>query len=147
MFAHTEVFSNGRWQNVGGAVIDATYAPVLARLAGVCNTAGLTPLADPRGLPTDHTYQVHCARYMPGHTGADPRVTSWFTLAELRDEDWARFCEAHRLGSDFVQVIDRMIGAAAAADDARLVFWFGDADHPYTIADLERDSNRASQPV
>ncbi len=127
MYVHIERRAGAGWEHVPSVPYEGRRSVVFAQLAGVSNNEDLTPLAEPRGLPRDLSYGVYCFRYVPSDQLPDRRVTSWLTLAELEQFDWAAF-GAEWEETDFsVGVMNRLRELAAegyAPEDIRIVFWF-----------------------
>lgn len=99
---YVEVRKNGKWESAdkwqmskwGGGYLnvepeDQFYSEsnyeLFAVLAGVRNRYGITPIADPRGLPVDINKQLadYASRFLE-HT------PSWLTVRELMAHDWTQ---------------------------------------------------------
>lgn len=81
-----EMHRNGRWRRQGELDLDRNYT-LFAILAGVRGGGEITPIAEPRGLPTDLDPRPfaddECEPY-------GDHSFSWLTLAELRAFNWSQ---------------------------------------------------------
>ncbi len=135
---NVEVRRNGAWERVGPVFpspwadqdwADAddkadtdepfrrrSYA-LFARLAGVRNYEGVTPVSEPRGLPDDMTTETRANADDWRHDG---HSHSWLTLAELQQID--PDCGEFRL-EDFARDV-AVMATLGEPEDVRVVFWF-----------------------
>lgn len=51
---HIEIKLNGKWEHYGCPSIDRNYR-LFTKMAGIKNYTGITPIAQPKGLPEDLT--------------------------------------------------------------------------------------------
>lgn len=96
---------------------------LFAKLAGVRNSYGLTPIAEPRGLPDDVSLRT---KLDADEWGTDGHSHSWVTLAEIEKADWTHegepICPAFREG--VLPYIRYHAGKERASENIRVVFWF-----------------------
>lgn len=124
-------------KRVGGVWVDITEKEddpgrsylLFACLAGVRNSHDVTPVAEPRGIPSDASPAVH---EHVAAWGDDLHSKSWLTLAELLTYDWpdsadwqwsnpGSWWKAQRLDRWHQVVVE---DSRLTLDDLRIVFAF-----------------------
>jgi hypothetical protein len=146
VIAFSERFEGGRWVLHESGVMNWHVSNYSAFLAGVRNYSAVTPIAKPRGIPSDA-----CREVMDEFRaeGKDAVVPSWLSIAELEAFDYGQSFEDRRvagralagymdhavtcapgegtittfrafLGPEFFEELDRLSRGGAQ----RVVFWF-----------------------
>jgi hypothetical protein len=126
MYMYIEKLHGGKWEYIDGDVYEGRCYVLFARLAGVRNNEELEPLLDPRGMPESASLRVFSAKD-DYHDGADRRVTSWLTLAELERQDWDEFSGKWNETEFSIGIMNRLRQLADGdRTSVRIVFWFDD---------------------
>lgn len=131
--AFVEVRLNGKWESYSDLYIGRDYQ-LFARMAGVRNYDGTTPVSEPRGLPSDLSSVVDAAAKLwmnDGHSFSwlsaeeAARVQDWYGDARDRKHDplfgyvFGNLIDSH-IVDDYVRAALKQIGV----DSTRVVFWF-----------------------
>jgi hypothetical protein len=132
---HGEVKINGKWEHWTHPKIPRDY-DLFTKMAGVRDReVGVTPIADPRGIPDDIS---EVTRFAWRHDEPDAHSASWLSGAEIdRLEEWyakdggpqgqwRSLCH-HVIGYVFGNgwnVAEHPNDYPNGVTDARLVFWF-----------------------
>lgn len=83
--AHIEILVDGKWEHYAALSLPRNYA-LFTKLAGVRDVKGITPIAPPRGLPTDITFVTKLDLLRCGTCYHTP---SWITAEEAEEvEMW-----------------------------------------------------------
>ena len=100
-------------------------------IAGVRNYINITPISEPKGMPSDPSImsEADCRE-----DGRDGHSHSWLTAQEILNYDWRQRIETYEgkeeLGTsihpDFRSLINEMafLSAIYGLDKVRIVFWF-----------------------
>jgi hypothetical protein len=100
---------------------------LFAILADVRNGYGIEPLSEPRGVPADSCYPI---KYIVNEWEGDGHSHSYFTLKELLDVDWSKYCvklpEVDRTDwlDDFKQTLNILKEIDSNPENVRCVFFF-----------------------
>jgi hypothetical protein len=100
---------------------------LFAILANVRNGYRIEPLCDPRGIPEDSCYPI---KYIVNEWKGDGHSLSYFTLKELLDVDWSKYCvklpEVDRTDwlDDFKQTLNELKEIDSNPENVRCVFFF-----------------------
>ena len=82
---------DGQWETVKFAPFDWRSYAIFGFLAGVRNSAMVTPISEPRGLPEDARSWV-----IDQFCGMDYHTPSWLGVQELLDFDYEQIIENQR---------------------------------------------------
>ena len=100
---------------------------LFAILADVRNQFRIDPLSEPRGIPADSCYPI---KYIVNEWKGDGHSHSYFTLKELLDVDWGKYCvklpEVDRTDwlDDFKQSLNELKEVDSNPENVRCVFFF-----------------------
>lgn len=100
---------------------------LFAILANVRNGYDVVPLSEPRGVPKDSCYPI---KYIVNEWKGDGHSHSHFTLKELLDVDWSKYClklpEVDRTDwlDDFKQSLNELKKIDPNPENVRCVFFF-----------------------
>jgi len=126
---HSEVKVNGKWEHYSEVGIDREY-DLFAKMAGVRNYRGITPISEPKGLPTDISVVT---RLDAEKWRDDGHSWSYFNSKEIcKLQSWIE----DQMGSENSWELERIywgyiFGSAwnveklpPGIEDIRFVFWF-----------------------
>lgn len=136
---HLEVKIKGKWRHWSAPYVSRNYQ-LFARMAGVRNATGeyhVEPIARPRGLPADATFET---KFDHNHMGVDAHSASWLSGAEVEAlGEWWEKKKLERDPKGFFSFEHHVIGylmgngwnvarypgdAPVGVTDARMIFWF-----------------------
>jgi hypothetical protein len=133
--AHVEIKIGGQWHHYRHPNVNRRYV-LFARMADVRNSAGVQPIAQPRGLPQDATFTT---RFDHDRMDSDAFSESWLSAEEVAGlEDWIRNgaeygypCANYSVEDDFGYIFGNgweikkfPNDYPEQLEDVRLVFWF-----------------------
>lgn len=119
--AHIEVKVEGRWEHYSCPPIQRNYR-LFARICGVRNSGNITPISDPRGLPTDLSLITQkCYNFMK----CDAHSATWLSGKELDNLcDWADDPALGYLNGNGFDLRGDSTGHPASFEDCRFICWF-----------------------
>lgn len=107
---------------------------MFAFLANVRNQCGITPIAEPRGLPDDHTFEDDHGFGNHDNVGSkypcgiiDGHNKSWLTLKELIDFDYSKGCNGRTyrelLSEKYFKNLEKL-ATLGEPENIRIIFAF-----------------------
>lgn len=131
---HVEVKIEGRWEHLNAPSVPRHYR-LFAHMAGVRNYIDhdpITPIAEPRGLPSDTTAitQFDYKRWEgDAHSASHLNAVEILDLKKRMSEEFSRWDEANALGcylfdNDLSGFVEYPEDNPVGLEDVRLVFWF-----------------------
>lgn len=136
---HIEVKITGEWRHWAQPDVQRDYM-LFAKMADIRNNYGITPIAQPKGMPEKVSFvtDFECKRW-----DVDGHAHSWLDISEIKQlaeyvenelakeysQDWYSF-EYHTLrgsylcGNPYAGILEYPSNYPKEIEDVRFIFWF-----------------------